>query len=358
MFTIGEIAKALGRPVEGDPDLRLRRASEPSEAERDDLALAMSPRYAPALRAGQARAAILWEGADWRELGLEAAITVPRARLAMSAITRALDSGPAVAPGMHPSAVIDATAEIGEGSAIGALAVIEAGVRLGRGARIGPGAIVLRGARIGCDALIHARAVIGERVRIGDRFTCQPGAVIGADGFSFTTERENAIERMRRTLGEPGPADPQPWARIHSLGSVLVGDDVEVGANATIDRGTVADTVLGRGTKLDNLVHVGHNVRVGADCLLCGQVGIAGGVVIGDRVVLGGQVGVSDNIAIGDDVVAGGATKIFSRVKAGQVLLGNPALPMPVTLRIQRALRRLPRLADRMRDVGKGTDDA
>ncbi|MFV2035782.1 MAG: UDP-3-O-(3-hydroxymyristoyl)glucosamine N-acyltransferase, partial [Halocynthiibacter sp.] len=158
-----------------------------------------------------------------------------------------------------------------------------------------------------------------------------------------------SVEKARENLGAPGagPAKEltaQKWTRIHSLGAVDIGDDVEVGANVTIDRGTIRATRIGRGTKLDNQVHLGHNVEIGEDCLLCGQVGVAGSARIGNRVVLGGQCGVSDNIFIGDDVVAGGATKIFTNAPAGRVLLGSPAVKMESQVEMQKALRRLPRL--------------
>ncbi|MCF8512299.1 MAG: UDP-3-O-(3-hydroxymyristoyl)glucosamine N-acyltransferase, partial [Rhodobacteraceae bacterium] len=140
----------------------------------------------------------------------------------------------------------------------------------------------------------------------------------------------------------------QRWTRIHSLGAVTIGDDVEIGANCTIDRGTIRDTVIGRGSKLDNQVHIGHNVQVGEDTLLCGQVGIAGSSRIGNRVVLAGQVGVNDNIFVGDDVIAGGGTKIFTNAPKGRVLLGYPAVKMETHVEIQKALRRLPRLGQRV----------
>jgi len=202
------------------------------------------------------------------------------------------------------------------------------------------------GATIGDDEVIHAGARIGARVRIGHRVFVQPGAVIGADGFSFVTPEKSRAETARETLGAAETAaKPQSWTRIHSLGSVVLGDDVEVGANATIDRGTVADTTIGAGTKIDNLVHIGHNCRIGRDCLICGQTGFAGSVRMGDRVVLGGKCGVSDNIAIGSDVVAAGATKIFTNVPAGRILMGHPAVKMDTHVAMYKALRRLPRLS-------------
>lgn len=352
-FTISEIAAALGTDVLGDATMQIARASEPGSAGPDDLALAMSPAYGPALAQGQARAAILWPDADWQDLGLRAAIKVPRARLAMSAITRTLDPGPQIAPGIHASAVIDPSAHIGKNACIGPFVVIGAGVRIGANARILSHTSIAEHAQVGDDALIAHGVRIASHVTIGDRFTCQPGAVIGGDGFSFVTPQESGIERARRNVGDQGEITPQEWIRIHSLGSVSIGDDVEIGANACIDKGTVADTAIGDRTKLDNLVHIGHNNRIGADCLICGQVGLAGSSVIGDRVVLGGQVGVSDNITIGDDVVAGGASKIFTRVKAGEVILGHPAVAMKTSLAMQKALRRLPRLSQQFADLRK-----
>lgn len=351
---IGDIARALGAEAEGDLDLEVTSASEPQAAGPDQLALAMDPRYADGIAKGQAQAAIVWPGADWRGMGLKAAIFAPRGRLAMAGLTRLMDPGPDIASGVHPMAVVDPTAEIGAGAAIGPFVVIGADVRIGPGARIASHVSIAEGARIGAEALILQGARIGARVTIGDRFICQPGAVIGADGFSFVTPEKSGVEEIRETLGSRAEIRDQTWTRIHSLGAVTIGDDVEIGANVCIDRGTIRDTQIGSGTKLDNLVHIGHNVQVGRDCLLCGQVGIAGSARIGDRVVLAGQCGVNDNIFVGNDVIAGGATKIFTNAPAGRVLLGYPAVKMETHVDIQKALRRLPRLAVRVAALEKG----
>ncbi len=351
--TIRDIAAALGAQAEGDLDLVISGASEPQTAGPTDLALAMDPRYADGIAKGAAQAAMLWPGADWRAMGLVAVIYAPRGRLAMSGLTRLLDAGPAIAPGVHPMSIIDPTAVIGAGAAIGPFVTIGAGVQLGARARIASHVSVAEGAVIGDDALILQGARIGARVKIGARFICQPGAVIGADGFSFVTPEKSGVEQIRETLGTRDAITDQSWTRIHSLGAVTLGDDVEIGANTCIDRGTIRDTVVGSGTKMDNLVHIGHNVQVGRDCLLCGQVGIAGSARIGDRVVLGGQVGVSDNIFIGDDVIAGGATKILTNAPAGRVLLGYPAVRMETHVEMQKALRRLPRMAARVAEIEK-----
>ena len=346
--SIRDIAAALGAEAAGDLGIIVRGAAEPAQAGIGDLALAMSPRYAEGLAQGQAVAALLWPGADWQGLGLKAAIFAPRGRLALASLSRMLDVGPAIAPGVHGLAVVDASAVLGAAAAVGPFVTIGAGVRIGARARIASHVSIAEGAQIGDDALILQGARIGARVVIGDRFICQPGAVIGSDGFSFVTPEKSGVEEVRATLGKRDVILEQDWTRIHSLGSVSIGDDVEIGANSCIDRGTIRDTSIGSGTKLDNLVHIGHNVQVGRDCLLCGQVGIAGSSRIGDRVVLGGQCGVNDNILVGDDVIAGGATKIFTNAPAGRVLLGYPAVRMDRHVEMQKALRRLPRLAMRV----------
>lgn len=343
-YTIQEIATALGAVAVGDTSLRIDRPAEPGEAGPDDLALAMNPKYAASLSDGQARAAMLWPDADWQGLGLEAAILPDRPRYAMSGLTRMMDPGQGFGPGIHPSAVIDPSAELAEDVAVGPLTVIAAGVRIAAGSVIGPQCYIGECSQIGQNAYLRDHVSIGARVRIGADFIAQPGARIGGDGFSFVTAEPSTVEQTRKSLGDRGDTKAQQWTRIHTLGGVLIGDDVECGMNCTIDAGTIRDTVVGDGTKIDNLVHLGHNVVVGKNCLLCGQVGIAGSVTVGDNVVLGGQVGVSDNIFIGDGVIAGGGTKILTNVPAGRSVLGYPAVQMEKQIEGYKALRRLPKL--------------
>ncbi|MEL7213893.1 MAG: UDP-3-O-(3-hydroxymyristoyl)glucosamine N-acyltransferase [Pseudomonadota bacterium] len=349
-YSVQDIATALGAQAFGAVDLLIDAASEPAAAGPRDLALAMDPKYGDGLAQGQARAAILWPHADWQALGLEAAIFVPRPRYAMSGLTALMDPGPEIEPGVHPSAIVHPEAQIGEGAAIGPFVAIGMGARIGANARIASHVSVAEGAQIGADALLCQGVRIGARVVIGDRFIAQPGAVVGSDGFSFVTPEKSGVESVRETLGDQGDAKAQSWTRIHSLGAVRIGDDVELGANVAIDRGTIRDTSIGNGTKLDNLVHIGHNVEIGQDCLICGQVGMAGSAQVGDRVVLAGQCGVNDNIFIGDDVIAGGATKIFTNAPKGRVLLGYPAMKMDSHVEAYKGLRRLPRL---FRDVAE-----
>jgi len=344
--TVEEIARALGARLDGDGSIRVTGAAEPAQCGPDQLALAMDAKYGAGLGEGRARAAILWDGAARADHGLAAALYVARPRLAMAYLSQVFDPGPRITPGIHETAVIDPTAEIGPDCAIGPLVVIGPGARIGPRARIAAHVSIAETARIGADVLLHAGVRIGPGVIIGNRFIAQIGAAIGGDGFAFATAEDSSVERVRGSLGAEDhvAGGEQPWTRIHTLGTVEIGDDVEFGANATIDRGTVRATKVGDGTKIDNLVQIGHNASVGRHCMLCSQVGVSGSTRIGDRVVLAGQVGVNDNIFIGDDVVAGGATKIFTNVPAGRVILGSPAVKMETQLEINRALRRLPRM--------------
>ncbi len=345
--SVAELAARLGARFEGDGSVTITTAAEPSVAGPEDLALAMTPAYAAKLQEGRARVAVLYDGADWRGYGLAAALFVQRPRLALAGITAALDPGPDFASGLHPTALIDPTAELAEDVSVGPYTVIGARAKIGKGARIGPHVTIGADACLGPMAIVHAGVRIGARVQIGARFIAQPNAVIGGDGFSFVTPEKSRVERVRETLQEDEfvkNAPPQPWVRIHSLGAVSIGDDVEVGACSTIDRGTIRNTRIGDGTKIDNLVQIGHNVIIGRDCLICGQAGIAGSVRMGDRVVLAGQAGVGDNLIIGHDVVITGGTKVMANVPDGRVMMGFPATPIATQVEIYKAQRRLPRL--------------
>jgi len=348
MFTIRQIAEALGADAHGDLDLQITSAAEPGDAGPQDLAMAMSPKYADTLGQGSAKAALLWPDANWQAMGLQAAIFSPRPRMAMAGVTATLDSGQGFGGGIHPSAIIDPSAEVAEGVSVGPLSIISAGSRIGKGSTIGPHCFVGTDAVIGPNAFLREMVSIGARATIGAGFIAQPGARVGSDGFSFVTPEVSGVENVRKSLADQGEAAAQTWLRIHSLGAVAIGDDVEVGANCTIDNGTIRNTVIGDGSKLDNQVHIGHNTRIGKDCLLCGQTGVSGSVDIGDNVVLAGQCGVNDNIFIGNGVVAGGGTKIISNVPAGRVVMGYPAVKMDTHTDIYKAQRRLPRI---MRDI-------
>ncbi|QDL92921.1 UDP-3-O-(3-hydroxymyristoyl)glucosamine N-acyltransferase [Paroceanicella profunda] len=353
-MTIADLATALGAEAVGDLSLTVVRPAAPGEAGVDDLALAMEPSYEEAARDTPARAALLWPGADWEALGFSAALFAPRSRYVMAGVTRAFDQPLHLAPGIHPMTDIHPEAEIGPGASIGAFVTIGPGTRIGAGARIFPHACVAENVTIGEGALIQSGARIMRGTRIGDRFICQPNAVIGGDGFSFVTPQAGAVEEAKTTgkLTADGSRH-DIYTRIQSLGAVLLGDDVEVGANACIDRGTVADTRVGDGSKIDNLVQIGHNVVIGRGCMICGNVGIAGSTRIGDRVVLGGGVGVADHVTIGSDVIVAGGSLVAGSIGPNQVMMGIPAMPREIGIQSMVLQRKLPELFRRVRELQK-----
>lgn len=352
-YTIAEIARALDLTVEGDGSLVVSGLAEPQDATADQMAMAIRPKYAEALANGQARVAMLWAGADWSAYGLEAALLPDRPRYVMSGLTAMMDRGTGYRPGIHSSAVVDPGAVIGQGVSIGPMAVIEAGAHIGAGSVIGPQVYVGADSMIGEMSLLHTGVRILSRVTIGARFIAQAGVIIGGDGFSYVTPEVSGVEKARASLGEEGTDRPQAWARIASLGSVTIGDDVEIGANATIDKGTIRDTQVGHGSKIDNLVQIGHNVVIGRDCLICAHAAIAGSTVLGDSVVVGGKAGISDNLRIGDRAILGGASVVLSNVPAGRVMLGYPAMKMDTHVEAYKGLRRLPRLFRDVADLKK-----
>lgn len=346
--TVKDIALALNAEAFGAIDILVSRVAEPAEATETDIALAVDPKFADGLAQGSARCAVLWDGADWQSLGLEAAVIVKRARYAMAPLTAMFDQGAGFEGGVHPSAIVDPSAEIGANVTIGPLAVIEAGAKIGDHSTIGPQCYIGKDVELGQSAFLRDNVSLSARVKIGDRFWAQPGVRIGGDGFSFVTAEKSRVEEARETLGQTEETKAQSWDRIHSVGAVSIGDDVEIGANSTVDRGTIRDTRIGNGVKIDNLVQVGHNVQIGNDCLLCAQCGVAGSTKVGNNVVIGGQSGVADNLFIGDNVILGGGTTALSNVPAGRVMLGNPAMKMETQVEAYKSLRRLPRL---MKDI-------
>ena len=344
-YTVNEIAKSLAAKAVGDVSIMLSGPAQPEAATADTLALAMDPKFLGSLAKGKARVAILPEGTDWQALGLEAAIFAPHPRYILSGVNRLFEIVPHAPEGIHPTAVIDKSAVIGAGASVGAFVMIGAGAEIGKNARILSHVSIAENATIGDDCLLFSGVRIGARVHIGHRFIAQPNAVVGGDGFSFVNPDPGAVEAARAgQQPEDGGIQKHGFARTNSLGAVTIADDVELGASSTIDRGTIVDTRIGTGTKIDNLVMIGHNVQVGAHCLLCAQVGIGGSAVVSDRVVLAGQVGVADNVTIGTNVVAAGKAGISSNVPPNRFIMGNPAIKAEANVESYKAYRRLPKL--------------
>lgn len=342
---IRDIADAIGAQAFGDLDLLVEKPSEPAAAGADDLALAMSPRYADELQASNVNAAVIWSGADWQAFGLKAAIVVERSRLAMSGITQAFDLATCQS-GISPNAEISESGEVGDGVSVGAFSSVGAGAQVGNGTVIDNNVSIAAGSIIGSNCVLHAGVRICRNVEIGDDTIIQPNAVIGGDGFSFATAESSNEERAFKSLGRKPltPPNDAKRHRVHSLGGVKIGSNVEIGANATIDAGTIRPTSIGDGTKIDNLVQVGHNVKLGADCVLSAQTAIAGSTIIGDRCVLGGKSGVKDNITLGNDVVLAGGAIVLQHVPDGRFMMGYPAMEMQAFRERQKNMRNLPRL--------------
>ena len=354
VFNLRDLAAALNGQAVGNIDIQITGAAEPQDAHDGILAIATSAKYIEKLQLGRAKIALLADGTDWKSLNLEAAILVARPRFAMAALSCRLDAHWRSGGNMvHAQAFVDPSATISKGARIGAFCCVGAGVVVGENAWLGSHISLSDGCQIGANVTLLDGVRIGRNVRIGDRFIAHSGAIVGADGFSFVTQERSAVENVRQTLGDSQGAKAQTYARIHSLGTVQIGNDVELGANSCIDRGTIRDTIINDGCKFDNLVQVGHNVKIGSNCMICSQVGIAGSSFIGNNVVLGGQTGVSDNIFIGDNVITGGATKVLSNIPAGRVMLGYPAVEMQTQLNIYKTLRRLPRLLQNIVELKK-----
>jgi UDP-3-O-[3-hydroxymyristoyl] glucosamine N-acyltransferase len=351
--SLAEIADAIGARAEGATGMRIHRPAHPADAGPHDIAVALDKAHVAQIPDGAARVAMVADGTDWQALGLAGVVLVKRGRPALAGLTALYASPPAVEHGISPLAATHAEAEIGPHVTVGAFCTIGEGAVIGEGTTLLGHVSIGAGATVGCGCLLHPGVRIGDGVHVGDRTILHANAVIGADGFSFVTPSPGAVESAERTGRVDDGARNARLLRIHSLGAVTLGDDVEIGACTTIDRGTLRDTVIGHGTKLDNQVQVGHNVRIGGNCLICAQVGIAGSVVIGDRVVLGGQTGIADHVQVEHDVVIGARGGVVANVPAGSVLLGAPAIPRDEALRQSLALRRLPRLVEAVRAIQK-----
>ncbi len=297
-----DIADALGASLIGDGAVDITRIVHPDDAEHDsDLAVAIFSDAVTTLDSTWARAAVVSAKRMPVPDRFASLIVIGQGRTALAILTALFDRGPPREAGVHPTAVIAPDTELGTGVSVGPFAVIGPASKIGSGTTILSHVSVGGGVVIGHNGLIHSGVRIGDRVVIGDRVIIHSNAVIGADGFSFAPE-----------LGPRMPySSDLELKRVHSLGTVLIGHDVEIGANTTIDRATLRATRIGDGTKIDNQVQIGHNVAIGKSCLICAKVGIAGSVTIGDRVRIGGCARITDHVTIGTEAIIGGASGVF-----------------------------------------------
>jgi len=349
--TLDELAALLDAERLGDGDLVVTRVVEPASArEPTDLALAMQPERLPELRESAASLAVLAADAE-PPRPLRGYLRVSRPRYALALLLQRFAPLPRFPDGIHPSAVIEPSAWVADGASVGPLCYVGVDARIGPGSRLLAQVTVAAGAVIGAGCLLHPGVRIGEGCRLGDGVIVHPNAVIGADGFSYATPEPGSVESAR--AGKRVDAVNRAIQRIPSLGIVVLEDDVEVGAATTIDRATLGETRIQRGSKLDNLVMVAHNNRIGEDCLIAAQTGISGSCRVGDRVVMGGQVGVADHLRVGDDAVLAAQAGVHQRVAPRSLMIFSPAIPYREFQERYRALGRLPRLLRQVLELGR-----
>jgi UDP-3-O-[3-hydroxymyristoyl] glucosamine N-acyltransferase len=330
---LAQIASSLGVRLEnGAPDTEITGVAGIEEAGPGQITFVANPKYASAARSTRASAVIVSE--DFAAIST----AMLRSKNPYLTFARALElfyQPPRYEPGIHPTAVIHPTAKVGAGAHIGAYVVIEENARIGNNAVLLPHVIIYPNAQIGDNFFAHAHAVVREHCRLGDNVILQNGVIIGADGFGFAKD------------------DSGDWHKLVQSGPTILEDEVEVQANACIDRASVGETRLGRGTKVDNLVQVGHGSRVGEKTLLCAQVGLAGSTEVGDNVILAGQVGVAGHCKIGDGAIATAQSGIPNDVAPGAVVSGYPAIDNKLWLRCSAVFNKLPQMAKALRGMKK-----
>ncbi|GMU66487.1 MAG: UDP-3-O-acylglucosamine N-acyltransferase [Acidobacteriota bacterium] len=327
--TLGELAAAVGgrvigdgaRPIEGIRTLETARAT--------DLSFLTGARYLEAARASRAGAILVARETD----GLAAdQLLVAQPSVALARLLELFHPVVPVAPGIHPTAVVAGDAEIAADAEVGPYAVIGAGARIGPRATIGAHVVIGEGCVVGDGSVLHPHVVLYRRTRLGARVEVHAGVVLGADGFGYATDR--GVHH-----------------KIPQVGDVEIGDDVEIGALTAIDRALLGTTRVGAGTKIDNLVQVGHNVEIGPASMLCGQAGVAGSARLGAGVVLAGQVGVAGHLTVGDGVQVASKSAVYDSVQPGVAVAGVPAGPIGRWRRQQALLRRLEGLFRRVREL-------
>jgi UDP-3-O-[3-hydroxymyristoyl] glucosamine N-acyltransferase len=330
---LADLASELGREIEGDPDFRVAGVAALDRAGPGDLAYVRSERFAAALAATRAGALILPLGLD---AGGRPAIRSPHPGLDFARAVRRLVASASPAPGVHGSAQLAAGCRVDASASVGPGCVLGAGVTVGPRSVLHANVTLYDGVAVGADCVIHAGCVLREGTQLGDRVVLQPGVVLGGDGFGYVITDAGELEAM-----------PQ-------LGRVVVGDDVEIGANTTVDRGTLGDTRIERGAKLDNLVQVGHNVVIGDSAVLVAQAGIAGSSRIGRGAVVMSQAGIPDHVRIGERAYVGPKSGVHGDVADGARVMGYPHRDLRAFQRVFAALGRLPGLIARVRALERG----
>ena len=323
-FTLEQIAQITGGMLSKAKDVAITKIAPPLLADENTLALALGEDEIANLSNTKALAALVPLGVN---IDGFSTIEVERPRLAMMKLISMFYEEPKMNDGIHPTAVIHPTAKLGQNVCLGAHVYVGENAVIGNNTKILANGYIGNDAVIGAECFFHPGVNIGDRVHVGNKVILHHGVSLGADGFSFVTENPNNIEQARKD-GEIREGDTeQVIFKIPSIGSVVIGNNVEIGANSCIDRGTIENTVVGDNTKIDNLVMIGHNCRIGKGCMIVAQVGIAGSCVIGDRVVIAGQAGLADHISIGDDTIIAAQAGVSKSFPAKSIVIGYPAMP-------------------------------
>lgn len=341
-LSLAEIARRVAGTLSGDGERVVCGVAPLESAGPADLSFVAGPRYLPYLQRTRAAAVLIPEALAGTVADGPAHIRVADAHAALARILPLLYPEEEPEAGVHPTAFIAAEVELAEGVSIGPYAVIGRGARIGARTRIGAHTVVGERCSVGAECVLHAQVTLYPGVELGRRCIVHSGARLGTDGFGFVfSEGEHR--------------------KIPQIGGCRIGDDVEIGANSTIDRGSVGDTVVGSGTKIDNLVHLGHNVRVGRQVIIVAQTGVSGSTTIGDGAVLGGQAGIGGHLSIGPRARIGAQAGVMGNVGAGETVSGYPARPHREAMRAYAALFRLPDLLRRLREIERavlGTEDS
>jgi len=335
-MTLDAIRTMIGAgEIVGSPEFVCESVASLGRAGPDQLSFVKDPRYIESARTSRAGALLVPVEIDGFE-GNQLVVPDPYRSfgLLLSKIAAEQRGQP---PGVHPRAVVHDSAEIGADVVIGANAVVREHARIGDRSVVHANAYLGQRSTLGADTTLYPGVVVLEDVAVGDRVLIQGGTVIGSDGYGF-------MQHEGRHL------------KIPQVGRVVIGDDVEIGALTTIDRATLDETVIGRGTKIGDLCHIAHNCRIGEDVLILPTVAISGSVTVGDRVVFAGRSGCADNLTIGDGAVLGGTAVAFKDVPAGAAMWGNPARDKTLEMRIQAVMRRLPEMQRDLRAVRKKLD--
>lgn len=335
-FRISELAQHVGGRVVGNGDLHIRRVSSLEAADGQSVVYIESLQLLD--RASESGAGCCITPPSDQEIPISR-IEVPNPKLAFATVAGLLHPPRQRPPGIHPSAVVAPTARVDPSVYVGPHVEVEDGVRIGPGSQILAGVHIGAGVRIGAECVIHPNVVLYDGVVLGDRVVLHAGVVIGAEGFGYVRV-------------------PAGYVKFPQLGSVVIEDDVEVGANTCIDRGALGTTRIGRGTKIDDLVMVAHNVQVGERVVMAGQVGISGSTRIGNDVVLAGQVGLADHVHVQDGVQVGAKSAVFPGkiVPAGSVQMGIPARPIAEYKQVTALANRLPQLRAELRELRQEID--